>query len=101
GSLPFAQAEERPRPFAEALDQPGLDQEPQMTRNARLRLAQDGGEIRDGQLRLPQQRQDAQPRSLGRGLERAVERLERQGGRRERWGPWSPFAGYKQYRHGI
>jgi hypothetical protein len=48
-----------------------------MAGNARLRLAQDGGEIRDGQLSLPQQRQDAQPRSLGGGLERTVERLER------------------------
>jgi hypothetical protein len=102
GILPLAQAEERPRPFAETLDQPGLDEEPQMTRNARLRLAQDGGEVRDGQFRLPEQRQDAQPGSLGRGLERAVERLERQVGRREhRCGPWSHFARWRRCQAGI
>ena len=48
----LAQAEERPGPFPEAIDQPGLGQEPQMPRNARLRLAQDGGEIGDGELGL-------------------------------------------------
>ena len=48
----LAQPEEGPRPFAEALDQSGLREEPQMARDPRLRLAQDVGEIRDGQLGL-------------------------------------------------
>ena len=77
---PLAQPEEGPRAFAEALDQPGFRQQPQMPRDARLRLAQDGGEIGDGQLRLRQQREDAQPRGLAGGLERAIEGLERQVG---------------------
>ena len=68
----LAEAEERPGAFAEALDQAGLGQEPQMARNARLRLAQDFGEVGDGQLGLGEQRQDAQPRRFARGLERAV-----------------------------
>ena len=51
-----------------------------MARDAGLRLAQDGGEIGDGQLRLGQQREDAQPRGLAGGLERAIERLEWQVG---------------------
>src|SRR5262249_62247943 len=33
GILPLAQAEEGPRPFTKALDQPGLDEEPQMAGN--------------------------------------------------------------------
>src|SRR5262249_7242983 len=80
------------RPFAEALDQPGLDEEPQMAGNAGLRLAQDGGEIRDGEFGLPQQREDAQPRGLGGGLERAVKRLKSEVGRRGH-GVWAvvPF----------
>ena len=75
-----AQTEEGPRPFAEALDQPGFRQQPQMARDARLRLAQDGGEVRYGQLRLRQQGEDAQARGLAGGLERAIEGLERQVG---------------------
>ena len=47
-----------------------------MPRDAGLRLAQDLGEIRDGQLGLAEQRQDAQPRGLAGGLEDAVERVE-------------------------
>src|SRR5262249_33447825 len=56
--------------------QPGLGQKLEMARNARLRLAQDGGEIRDGELGLEQQREDAQPRLLTGRLERRVEVVE-------------------------
>ena len=77
----LAQAEERPGAFAEALDQAGLGQQLQMARDARLRLAQDVGEVGDGQLGLAEQRQDAQPRALAGGLESAVEGLESQVGR--------------------
>src|SRR5262249_8418822 len=83
-------------------DQPSLDEEPEMAGNARLRLAQDGGEIGDGEFRLPQQRQDAQPSGLGRGLERPVERLERQvGRRRHRCGPGSHFVRCRRCQAGI
>ena len=69
----LGQAEERPGALAEALDQPGLGQQLEMARDARLRLAQDLGEIGDGQFGLGQQRQDAQARLLAGGLERRVE----------------------------
>ena len=52
-----------------------------MARDARLRLAQDVGEVGDRQLGLGQQRQDAQARRLAGGLERAVEVRERKVGR--------------------
>ncbi len=78
----LGQPEERPGAFAEALDQAGLDQQLEMARDARLRLAQDVGEVGDGQLGLGHQRQDAQPRRLARRLEGGVEGVERQVGSR-------------------
>ena len=79
-----------------------LDEEAQMAGNARLRLAQDGGEIGDGEFRLPQQCQDAQPSGLSRGLERPVERLERQVGRRgHRCGPGSHFGRWRRCQASI
>ena len=47
-----------------------------MARDARLRLAQDVGEVGDGQFGLGQQRQDAQARLLAGGLEGGVESVE-------------------------
>ena len=76
----LGQPEERPGALAEALDQPGLDQELEMARDARLRLAQDLGEVGHGQLGLGQQHQHAQPRVLARGLEGCVEGVERKAG---------------------
>ena len=76
----LAQTKERPRSFAESVDQAGLGEEPQMARNPRLRLAQDGGEVRHRELGLGEQRENAQPGGLAGGLQRAVERLERQVG---------------------
>ena len=87
----LAQPEERPGAFAEALDQPGLGQEPQMPGDARLRLAQNVGEVGDGQFGLGQQRDDAQPRLLAGGLEGAVEGGEGELGRRRPW----PGPGWK------
>ena len=78
----LAQPEERPRAFAEALDQPGFGQQPQMPRDARLRLPQNVGEVGHRQLGLGQQRHDAQPRLFAGGLQRAVEGGEWQMGRR-------------------
>ena len=65
----LAQAEEGPRSFAEALDQAGLGQQPQMAGQPRLRLAQDFGEVGDGQFGLGDEHQDAQPRGFAGGLE--------------------------------
>ncbi len=69
GAAALAETEERPRAFAEALDQPGLGEQPQMPRQPRLRLAQDLGEVGDRQLGLGDQRQDAQPRGFAGRLE--------------------------------
>ena len=49
---------------------PRFGQEPQMPRQPRLRLAQDLGEVGDGQFGLGQQHQDAQPRRFAGGLQR-------------------------------
>ena len=78
----LGEPEERPGAFAEALDQAGFDQQLEMARDARLRLAQDVGEVGDGQLGLGHQRQHAQPRRLARRLEGGVEGVERQVGSR-------------------
>ncbi len=83
----LAQPEERPGAFAEALDQAGLGQELEMARDARLRLAQDVGEVGDRELGLGEQRQDAQPRRLAGRLEGAVEAGKWQMGRAEGIGP--------------
>ena len=48
----------------------------EMARDARLRLAQDVGEVGNGQLGLRQQRQHAQPRLLAGRLEGGVEGIE-------------------------
>ena len=74
GAAALAQPEERPRALAEALDQAGLGQQPQMARQARLRLAQNFGEVGDRQLGLGEQRQDAQARGFACGLERCGQR---------------------------
>ena len=65
----LAQTEERPRAFAEALDQSGLGEEAQMPRQPRLRLAQDLGEVGDRELGFGDQRQDAQSRGFASCLE--------------------------------
>ena len=61
-----------------ALDKAGFEQQLEMTRDARLRLAENGHQFAHRQLRLGQQRIDAQPRLLANGGE-AGERV-RQGG---------------------
>ena len=82
GTVAFAGAAiERPARFAMALHQPGLGQELQMARDARLRLAEDFGQVRDRELRLAEQREQAQARILGRGLEAVEQRREAQRGR--------------------
>ena len=51
-----------------------------MARNPRLRLAQNVGEVGDGQLRLAQERQDPQAGGFGGCLQRPVQLRERQMG---------------------
>ena len=76
GGCALAQAEERPRPLPEAIDQTGLRHQPQVTRNARLRLPKDGGEIGDGELGFREQRKNAQPGCLTGSFEGRVEAVE-------------------------
>jgi hypothetical protein len=57
-----------------------------MARDARLRLAQDVGELGDGQLGFCEERQHAQPRFLTRGLQGNVEIGKTQLGRRRHLG---------------
>ena len=59
-----------PAALAEALDQPGLGQQLQMTADARLALPEDPRQILDVELAGGEQQQDAQARRLGRRLER-------------------------------
>ena len=60
-----------------ALDQARLDQQLEVPGDARLRLAQDGDELADGQLGLGKQRQQPQPRSFAGSLEGRQGRGER------------------------
>ena len=86
GAAGLAEAKEGPRAFAVALDQPGLRQQPQVPGQARLRLAQNGGQIGDGQFGFGNQHQEPQPRGFRR-------RLERRGqGRKGKLGRIHPFA---------
>jgi hypothetical protein len=77
----FAEAIERPASLAIAIDQPGLGQQLEMPRDARLRLAQDFREIGDGQLGFGEQRQDAQARALARGAQHRVQGFKVEGRR--------------------
>ena len=57
----FDDAQEHPAPLAPPLDQPGLDEDADVARHARLALPQHGGEFADRQFHLAQQRDDPQP----------------------------------------
>ena len=74
------QTEEGPGPFAAALDEAGLDEELEMARDARLRLAQDRHDLAHRQLRLGEQRQKTQARLLSGGVQRRERRVEGQFG---------------------
>ena len=62
------QPEEGPGPLPVPLDEPGLDEELEVPGDARLRLAEDVGEVGDRKLALGQQREDAQARLLPAAL---------------------------------
>jgi hypothetical protein len=68
--------EERPGALAEALDQARLDQQLEVARYPRLRLAQDVGEDGDAELRHGKQGQHAQARHLAGRIQRRVEGLK-------------------------
>ena len=57
----LGEAKECPGTLAIALDQPGFGKQPQVPRDSRLRLAQDLGQVRDGELRFGEQHQHPQP----------------------------------------
>ena len=80
------EAEERPRPLRRTGDEAGLGEQLEVARHPWLRLAQDLGEVRHGELGLGQQRQDPQPGRLPGRLEGVVEGVEREPrGRRGGW----------------
>ena len=74
----LGETEKRPRTFAKSHHQTRLGQQPQMSRDARLRLAQDFGELGDGEFGFGQQCKQAQPRFLACGLEHGRQFVERE-----------------------
>ena len=70
-------AEEGPGPLLVAVDQPGLQQQLQVARDARLRLVEDVGQVGHGQVAARQQRQDAQTAGFGRRLQRIDQPIQR------------------------
>ena len=76
----LAEAEEGPGAFAVPLDEAGLGQELEMTRDSRLRLAQDIGQVRHRELALGQEREHPQPGFLGGGPQ-SLQGLGQSGGR--------------------
>ena len=60
---------ERPGALAMAIDEAGLDEQLQMTRDARLRLAEDHDQLAYRQLGLDEQREKAQARAFAGGGE--------------------------------
>ena len=60
----FGEAEEGPGALALARGEPRLDQQAQMARDARLRLAENGDQLAHGEFGDFQQAEDAQPRLL-------------------------------------
>ena len=77
----LGQAEEGPGPLAKPRDQPGLGQQPEVAGDARLRLAQDLGQVGDREFGFGKQRQHAQPGPLARGPQGEMNGAERQLGR--------------------
>ena len=72
-----ADAEEGPGPLLVAADQPGLEQQLEMARDARLRLVENFGQVGDGQVAARQQREDAQTAGFRRRLQRIDQPIQR------------------------
>ena len=83
-AMALGKPEERPGPLALSLGQPGVDQQLEMARNARLRLAEDGDELAHRQLGLAEQAEQPQPRNLARRFQRVEQGVETNG--IGRWG---------------
>ena len=67
GARPRAKAQEHPAPLLAPLGEAGVDQDPDVARDARLALPQDMHVIADRQILAGCQRQDAQARVFGGG----------------------------------
>ena len=65
----FGETEEGPGALALARGEPRLDQQPEMARDARLRLAENGDQLAHSEFGDFQQAEDAQPRLLARRFE--------------------------------
>src|SRR5439155_26718809 len=65
----LTQTIEGPASFTEAVDETCLGQQLEMARDARLRLAQDLGEVGDRKVGFGEQRENAQARAFARGPE--------------------------------
>ena len=72
----LAEPIERPAPLAEAIDQAGFGEQLQVPRDARLRLAQDLGEVGNRQVGFSEQRQYAQARAFAGRTQRAMQGFE-------------------------
>ena len=69
GDRSAGQREEHPAAFLVAVDQPRIGKDLDVARHARLALAEHLRELADRQFHRPQQRDDAQPRRIGKRLE--------------------------------
>jgi hypothetical protein len=76
----LAEAKKRPGALTKAIDQSGFGQKPEVARDARLRLAQNIGEVGNRQLGLGEQCENAQAGGFAGGLQGAVEGRKRQRG---------------------
>ncbi len=76
----FRQPEERPGALAMPLGEARIDQQLQVARDARLRLAENADQLADRQLRFAEQAEQAQPRDFAGRFEGAEQRFEREGG---------------------
>ena len=77
-SARFGEAKERPSAFALPHGEPRLDQQFEMTRDSRLRLAEDGDQFAHRQLCRLEEAKDPQPRLLAGRLETRQQRRKRQ-----------------------
>ena len=75
--ITISHTEKGPRPFTTALDEARFNHQFEVPRHARLRLAQNIGEIGHGKLALGKQRQNPDPRILAGRPQRAHKRLKR------------------------
>src|SRR5690348_15039578 len=82
GPVVLGETEEGPCTFAEAGHEPSFGEKPEVARNAWLRLAQDVGQIRNSQFGFDEERENAQPRLLTGSLQRGIEIIEPEAGRR-------------------